>query len=134
MVADQVARVVGSVGHHDRHSVALEAVEPRAHGEAEAAAEGRGEQAHMIELGDEGLDDRAGAIPAVVVDHEHLVVDARRFQRGDHVADGRADRALLVPGRDDHREPHAAAPQRSAFSSWISRRMPRRSYSSSQSG
>ena len=35
-VADEIARVVGAVGHHDRDDVALEEIEAGAHGEPEA--------------------------------------------------------------------------------------------------
>ena len=46
VVEDEVGGVVRAVGHHDRHGVALEGLEPGAHREPEAVAEVRAQAAH----------------------------------------------------------------------------------------
>ena len=76
MVPDQVTGVVRAVGHENGNGVTLEALETRADCQAETAAVGREDAPHVPELRSERLDDRRRAISAVIVDHQHLVVDA----------------------------------------------------------
>jgi hypothetical protein len=106
VVADEVVGIVGGVGHHDRDGVPLEDVESGPDRVAEAAFEvGTVDADARVALADRG-DDGFGRVFRVVVDDDHLVVDRFAFQRRDHSFDGPPDRALLVLGRNHHRELH----------------------------
>jgi hypothetical protein len=123
-VVEEVAGMVGAVGHHDRHGVALERDEPRAHGEAEAAAVERAQAAHVrVGLG-EPRDARRGLVGRPVVNDDQLVLGALVLERGGDLHHRVGDGPLLVVRRDDDRQLHraaASAVQRSTLWSWMSR-------------
>ena len=117
VVAHQVVRVVGAVGHHQRHRVALEAVEARADREPEPARVVRAQAPDLRVLGGDRVDDRDRAVHARVVDHEDLVLDAGRVERPDRVQDRLLDRPGLVVGGHDDRELHRSKPSDAATAS-----------------
>gem|GEM_PF-6111620 len=103
-VRDEVARRVREVGHHDRDRVTAVLVEAAAHGQPEARAARVGDAAHGRPALADPRDDRGRRVRAVVVDDEHLVVDALGLERVDERLDRARDRALLVVRRDDDRQ------------------------------
>ena len=96
VVADEIRRVVRAVGHDDRHDVALEQVEPGAHGEPETSRIVREVVADARVLCGERLNDDRGVVSARVVDDEDLVVDRRSLE---HLRDLLDRRLGLSPPR-----------------------------------
>jgi hypothetical protein len=103
-VADDVAWVVGLVGHHDDAGGAAEVVEAEGDGAAEAVGAGVADGAEGGDALAFGLEDGPGGVGGAVVDDEDLVGDGVEVEFEVEVLDGGGDAAFLVSGGDDDGE------------------------------
>ena len=105
VVGDDVLGRVREVRHVDDDDVAPDGLEPRADRAAEAARRDPRHQPDRRILGHLGPHELLGAVPAVVVDDDHLVGDVILVaQRGPELLDALDDILLFVIGGDDDGE------------------------------
>ena len=103
-VADDIAWVIGLVGHHDDNGVAAEGIKARSDGAAEAVGSGVLKGTEGGDFFFLGLEDGPGGVGGSVVDDENLMGDGVEIQLEVEVLDGGGDAAFFVAGWDDDGE------------------------------
>lgn len=103
-ITDDIAAVIGFIGHHDDHSIACHGIQPADDGAAETVGTGVFNGAEGGDFCGFGLEDLPSGIGGAVVHHDDFMWDAAEGKFEVEVLDGGGDAALLVPRRYYYRK------------------------------
>lgn len=103
-VANDIAAVVGFVGHHDDHGITSHGVEALGDRTPEAVRTGILDRAEGGDFCDFALEDLPSGVSGTVVHHDDFVGNASEGKLQVEVLDGGCDTALLIPRGDHNRE------------------------------
>ena len=103
-VANDIAAVVGFVGHHNDHGITGHGVEALGDRTPETVRTGILDRAEGGDFGGFDLEDLPSGVGGTVVHHNDFVGNAAEGKLEVQVLDGGGDAALLIPRGDDNRE------------------------------